>query len=554
MRAQRCGVVLMLMVPWLAQAGSNSCADPYWAQTLRCKVYPGAPPQPMVAAPATPAELRDYTRVDLTTDPTVRCVDGTRPILYIDRPPGPPSNRWLISMTGGDSCNAQDLDHNGSFESGQACYDDYLAQNAQLMGTATEPAMSSLADESGNGILSPDPIRNPLFAGYNRVRIFKCGFDRHSGRATHLGIAASTVGGVNFSYDLYNHGQKIVLLALDTLRGSGGSGLSYTTWTQSAGVVTPAVEALPSIADATQVVFLGHSAAAHGLYQNADRYRAFLNAIPGFAGDMRAIHDSHFMHAAENEAAFDPAQNPDPLQHNTLFDQRTSGNSPLFGLYDAQAFHSSPLSFFSEQYRAWLETPLSSYATLLDASCIAAHQASADEWKCKDRFHVRLHHEGTPALVHEDYLDPNSEHQNPTTGYITYWGPIGSYTHCGTLGYSPCPPVIGVQPYAARLNIQARHFVEGVHTRSELATGADPSGTPGSVFLWMPNCRTHAGTYSDAEFFDTGMALGSDLVRYRQFVEAFVQAPATGVIRYRVTQIDGAVAECGPRLGASGFE
>lgn len=539
-----------------AHAGSNDCADPHWSNTLRCKTAPAAVPQPAVAAPTSVAALRDYTRVDLTADPAVRCVDGTRPIIYIDPAVGAASNRWLIAMTGGDACNAQDLDNNGSFESGQACFDAYLAQNGQLMGTSGEPAMSDLADSSGAGIMTPDPLRNPVFAGYNRLRIHKCGFDRHSGRATHLGVQAQPSAGPAFSYDLYNHGQKIVLLALDMLRGQGAgqAGLSYTTWINNAGAVATVAQTLPSIADATQVVFLGHSAAGHGLYQNADRYRAYLQAMPSFQGDVRAIHDSHFMHAAENEAAFDPAQNPDPLSINTLFQQRYAGNSPLLGSYDAQPFFSNSASFFAEAYRAWLETPVSSYATILDASCVAAHQLNGDGWKCLDRFHVRLHHETTPALVHEDFQDPNSEHLNPPIGYIAYWGPLANYGHCGALGFSPCPPAISTQPYALRLQVQGRQFVEGVHSLSELATGADNSGPPGSVFVWMPNCKTHAGMYSDDEFFDTSLAQGNSIVRYRQYAEAFVQAPATGVINSRIHQYAGSLSECGPRLLANGFD
>ena len=70
----------------------------------------------------------------------------------------------------------------------------------------------------------------------------------------------------------------------------------------------------------------------------------------------------------------------------------------------------------------------------------------------------------------------------------------------------------------------------------------------------MRNRITHAGLYSNAEFFETSMTQGNSTLRYRQFVEAFAQAPATGVIAARVTQLDGAASECGPRLLESGFE
>lgn len=541
-----------------ADAGAaNSCSDPYWANTLRCLVYNPAFPQPVPAAPATVADLRAFTRVDLQ-DPAVRCVDGTRPIIYVDPAVGVQSNRWVITMTGGEHCAARDANGDGIHEDGQDCYDAYIEQNGALMGTASQPAMSGLTDAQGNtGIQSASLELNPVFARYNRLRIHKCSFDRYSGRATHLGVGAIASGGQPLTYDQFNHGQKIVLLALDTLRGQGAgqAGLSFNTWVNQGGVVTPVQRTLPSIADAEQVVFVGHSAAAHGLFQNADRYAGHLRAMPGFDGDVRAIHDAHFMHAAENEAAFDPAQNPDPLGVNTLFDRRTTGASPLFGAYDASGYYGNALSPFVRDYRAWLETPQSTLGTLVDQSCFDSHVASNDTWRCTDQFHVRLHHERTSSLMREDYRDPNIQHLNTPHGFIAFWGPLAAYPHCADIGFGAmCPPVIPVLPLVQRLNVQARHFVEGIHTRSELATGADPSGTPGSAFLWMPNCATHEGIYDDTQFFETSMANGPDILRYREFVQRFVAAPATGVIQARVAGLEGWGSECGPRLGANGFE
>ena len=37
-----------------------------------------------------------------------------------------------------------DLDDNGSFESGQQCLEDYIAQQGALMGTSGQPAMTAL--------------------------------------------------------------------------------------------------------------------------------------------------------------------------------------------------------------------------------------------------------------------------------------------------------------------------------------------------------------------------------------------------------------------------
>lgn len=564
------GAVLagMAILPPL-QAGApepaNSCTDPYWQNSLRCRALqvlapnPMPPPQPPPPAPATLAQIRAYTRVELV-DPDVRCVDGTRPILYVDRAVDPDSNKWLITMTGGEFCAAQDLDGNGSFETGNECLRAYVEQHAQQMGSAGEAAMSDLKDPdgSGNGILNPDPEANPVFAGYHRVRVHKCGFDRHSGRATHPGVVAQWPGGgPSLSYDLYSHGQKIVLAALDLLHGDG-LGLSYTTWTASGGVVAETSEHLPSIADATQVLLVGHSAAGHGLYQNADRYAEHLRAMPGFEGDVRSVHDAHFMAMVENEAAFDPAQNPDPATLNTLFDQRTAGTTAAGGAYDSYRYHGHPDSHFADDYRAWAESP-GAEADILDASCVATHAATNDVWKCADRFHIRLHHLSTPALSREDFSDPNQDHGNWPWGYILWWGELAQHAHCDGVGadlfpFAPCPPVLAPAQIRQRLLVQASHFRAGIHTMSELALDADPSADSGSVYLWMPDCTNHGGVYDDHQFYGTSIVRDGSIQSYREFLEAFVAAPSHGVIETRVDGLDGAVSECGPLLLKDSFD
>lgn len=549
--------------PLQAQQPVNSCSDPYWSDTLRCEALaflqpnPMPPPQPPQPPPANVSQIKPYTRVELP-DPEIRCVDGTRPIIYVDKAVGPPSNRWLISTTGGEYCAARDLDGLPGFESGNDCLAHYVEQQGQLMGTASEASMSTLADDNGNGILSNDPQRNPVFARYNRVRVHKCGFDRHSGRATHLDVVATVPNGPTFTYDLYNHGQKIVLEALDVLRGPNDTGLSYTTWVNAGGNVATVTEALPSIADAEQVLLVGHSAAAHGLYQNADRIADHLRAIPGFAGDVRAVHDANWQPGVENEAAFDPLQNPDPAVFNTLFQQRMTGVTAASGAYDSFRYHGAEDSAFADAYRAWLETP-DGWAGVLDASCVATHTPSDDVWKCVDRFHAHLHHQSTPSLLREDFTDPNRDHNNLPYGHIMWWGQPGVYPQCDGIApdffpYSPCPPAITVAQNRQRLLVQARHFREGLRTQSELATGADPSGPVGSVFLWMPDCGHHSGAYDDQQFLETSIALGGSLRSYREFVQEFAAAPATGALVTRVDGLDGASSECAPLLLRSGFE
>lgn len=550
---------LTLAQPPTAASAQNSCTDPYWSSTLRCVAHPLDIPQPAPPVPTLPAQLREFTRVTLNADLAVRCLDGTRPVIYVDPAEGGTSTRWLISVTGGGACNAEDLDQNGSFESGDACAALYAQPGeADEMGTSNEPAMKTLGTVgTSEGLLKPDLVRNPVFARFHRVRIEKCSYDRFNGRATHAVSATPPGAGGPVSFTLFQHGQKIMRLVLDALRGNGAgsTGLTYTTYVADGlgGVSTQPV-ALPSIADATQIVFVGHSGGAHGLYHNIDRLSAALASIPGFQGDVRVIHDANFLPTAENEAAFDVTQ------PQGLFAQQFSGMSAQLGAYDGSTFFANPTSdnrWYVEQYRAWFEAPGDSLNTIFDASCVASHAASGDSWKCRDRLHVRLHHEATPALVREDFLDPNAEHTQGGTGHALPWGPYGNYGHCAALGFTPCPPVLPVgpgSPHEMRLLAQAQGFMTGFAVQSELATGQDTSGPVPSSYLWMPECATHEGTYDDVAFYDARLFVGANDMSLRELAEAFVAAPRTGQHVAWVDGLNGAVSECGPRLLADSFE
>jgi hypothetical protein len=540
---------------------ANNCMDSYWSTSLRCVTHPNDVPQPAPAVPTLPGQLREFTRVTLNSDLSVRCLDGTRPVIYIDLAEGGASARWLISVTGGGACNAEDLDQNGSFENGDACAALYAQPNeADEMGTADEPAMKTLGTVgTSEGLLKPNLVRNPVFSRFHRVRIEKCSYDRFNGRATHAVSASAPGSGRQGSaaFTLYQHGQKIMRLTLEALLGdgAGAGGIAYTTYVDDGlgGVVAQSVQ-LPSIADAEQVVFVGHSGGAHGLYHNIDRLSDALNAIPGFEGDVRVIHDANFLPTAENEAAFDIAS---PAG---LFAQQFSGVSSQLGSYDGSAFIRTPSvdnRWYFEQYRSWFESPGDALSTVFDSSCIDAHQVVGDTWKCRDRLHVRLHHETTPALVREDFLDPNAEHTQGGAGHALPWGPYGAYLHCGMLGFSPCPPLLAVgpgSPHEARLLTQAQGFIAGFSSQSELATLADSSGPLPSSFLWMPKCATHEGAYDDAAFFDFRVFKSGRSLSLQQLAELFVASPRIGAPVAWVDGLNGANSECGPRLLADSFE
>jgi hypothetical protein len=271
----------------LAQVPSNDCTDPYWQDTLRCAVSPTDPPQAnLKTRPQNPSEVKDYTRVFLNNNPAVRCVDGTRPLMYVDKAVGAPSNKWIFSMTGGGSCNARDSDGDGVFDDAQECLDNYSEPKERgEMGTASQPPMKNL-----DGIHRPDALQNPVFAGYNRVHVQKCSYDRYNGRVAYETAGGyfheTDTSGAAIDFNLYQQGYLIMEEALAALQ----SGLVYFTWTvsESGGLkrVNEVQDSLPPLTSAEMVLFIGHSGGAHGLFHNIDHLAASLAAMPGFALDM----------------------------------------------------------------------------------------------------------------------------------------------------------------------------------------------------------------------------------------------------------------------------
>lgn len=537
--------------PLAARPLANDCSDPYWQDSLRCAALDPAEPQPVPAPPGSPGQIGEYTRVDLESDWSVRCLDGTRPILYVDPAVGGPSDRWLITFTGGGSCGAIDL---GDGHLGQLCATLCLGGEASEMGTAAKPSTKNLGDDPGasQGILRTAPTANPVFAASHRVRIETCSDDRYNGSATHAGATADPPGAPpNIAYDLFSHGRKIVELALGELRDSAalGSGLSYTTWIEQDGAVVETEESLPPLERAEQVVLLGHSGGAHGLYHAIDGHAASLRAWPAFEGDVRGVLDANVVHGPENEAHLEDSE-------LDLYDHLFSGTSPEFGAWDAEPYYTG--SEYAQNYASFLASPTDSFAAILEASCIAAHAGDDTEWMCLDRTHLLANHLATPVFAREDFSDPNREHTNNGNGHVAEWGPPGDYPHCAALGGSPCPPLLAAgdgSPHEQRLAAQATRLLADLRFRSELALGDDPSGPVPTLYLWLPDCVSHTSACDDHQFHTVTLSNGASSLTLRDGLESFVAAAATGVVAGRIAGLGGDVALCSGDLPfRDGFE
>ena len=515
----RCVALLALGLAAAASAAqpANSCLDSYWKDTLRCKVFPSELPQPNLGdvAPGSGA-VPKFTRVWLDANPGVRCVDGTIPLMYVDkaictRPGGcgaapygeaMASNLWMFTMPGGGSCF------------GEYCALAYAdpAERGEL-GSATKPQMKNM-----EGIHDPDPATNPVFAGYNRVRVEKCSYDRYLGRTGYERAGGyfrtRRPDGTTVDYNLYHHGTLQIEEAFAMLE----DGLEYRTWIRMGAATVPATETLPPLREAEVVLFVGHSGANHGLYQNIDNLAARLGAMPGFAGDVRALFDANFIPAVENESAFASSAPAGSDAYSGIASGTSSSSKSGPFTYDAESHNEQGI--VRQQYDAWLAE--------LDVSCLAAHGTDGNDWKCRDRHHVLLNHIATPFFQREDFTDPNPEHNDSPDGHPLQWAAEGNYRNCE--GGVPCLPRLDLDEYRERVALQAQTLIAGATTRSELGRRVDPSGDFPTFFLWLPSCGKHDGAYDDQSFYTA--ALGGYTMR--TWLETFMRAPRTGTLAWLI--------------------
>jgi len=536
----------------------NDCAQSYWRDTLRCAAFPSDPPQPNFEdSPATVADIRAYTRVFMGKY-SLRTLDGTRPVLYIDKalcttPAGcgaaafgdpVESDKWLLSVTGGGSCEAIDSDDDGKADDADSClllYEDPTERDE--MGSADKAPMKNLV-----GIMADDPSGNPAFAGYNRVRVEKVSYDRYNGlvkyHRTGGYFTGLTSGAVTVHFDLYQQGYRIMRETLRMLE----KGLTYTTWRDDGvGAVEAVEETLPTLSAADSVVFVGHSGGAHGLYHNIDRLADHLQKKKDFTGDVRAIFDANFLPSIANEAAFATDAMAVPLAGDIYSDQ-WAGNTSAGGIafaYDGADYYAT--GDVSAQYDTF------GGDRILDRSCLDTHKRTdGATWKCRDRVHVLSNHVATPFFFREDFTDPSTEHTANGSGHRLVWGEYGPWPHC-PVGVD-CPPVFDLVEQRARLTQQAETLLDDRATRSEIALGIDESlggaGAFPSFYAWMPDCGTHSGAYNNVSWNTQAISWqGSDWTM-REWVEDFLVQPRLGVAARRIDGVsDGlgtATSSCPP--------
>lgn len=514
-------VLSLVAVSLAAQPVANSCTDPYWEHSLRCKTHPFQVPQRnWGTAPVLPEQVKNFTRVFVTADTSVRCLDGTWPVIYVDEAVSGNSNKWIFTLTGGGARHPLNTDADPEREDALGILETYAdIGERDEMSTLAEPPMKNFFG------VHERAARNAPFNDYNRVRIEKCGYDRHMGRVVYEDNAAggyfavTAPGGAVVRFNLYQQGWQILEEVLELL----GPGLTYTTWTLVDGQITANPEAaLPPLDEATDVLFIGHSAGAHGLMHGIDRLATLLPQA-----DVRALFDANFLPSIENEAGFGSA-NPGATAYDGIWSGTTDRAVDPFS-FDGQTYHT--MGWVADQYL--------SYGALddgLDASCIETHVN--DGWKCRDRHHVLLNHIATPFFFREDFSDDNKEHLWQGTAHLVQWGEADTFTHCDP-GTS-CLPQLNPAEYRERLTAQFNAMLTESATYSELATGADASLSGANVptwYAWMPDCGSHEGAYDGDAFFETDMTYRTYVYNMKSWLEGFMTVSRTDLRGFLVDDL-----------------
>lgn len=340
-----------------------------------------------------PFGLANFTPLDVGT-PMLRytlpgvdstCNDGSPAILYL-RPAtayytGPllpvqdqHPDRWVIVFHGGGGCGTPD---------------ECLERWCGIPGFDRAGKMSTLGAYDAvtpTGILGRNPAVND-FAGYNQVLLNYCSSDNWVGSASLSGV----VPAAGPSYDIEFQGEAIVNDAFTQLLAgvAPDAGPAGTFWS----------DALPSLADAEEIVLVGESAGGGGLRHHLDRLEARLRS-----------------------------QLTDPAA--PIVGVVDAGMTP--GLWDpaiSWAAATSPASYadYLQNWAAAAHAFWGTANTAIDASCLdpawtAAHNAVGSHPEiCFDTAYTLLNHITTPFFSRQDIDDPLGNDRYAT--WALYPGP-----------------------------------------------------------------------------------------------------------------------------------
>lgn len=290
----------------------------------------------------------DLMKVTLQSDRAV-CNDGSPAVIYVRPAPEGSANtdRWVVWLESGGGCN-----------SASECRTRWCSGKVAKMSSRFAPD-----GIRADGIFDADAAND--FADWNHVVAYYCSSDSWSGRQRTSAVDGT---GAVPPYELWVHGAYIVDEIISTLKAGAESDDGSMT--------------MPSLDDASMLLFTGTSAGSGGVRSNADR-----------VGDMLRQTNPSVDYRIVADAGLTPID-PHP---------------PELTEADALAL----LDFKHEVFVNWRNG-----AT--DESCLRYH-ADDPRW-CSDNSHLMFHHISTPAFAKQDLRDgaPGAYADVPTYSAVTF--------------------------------------------------------------------------------------------------------------------------------------
>jgi hypothetical protein len=302
---------------------------------------PGGKPPGTGVAPGN--DLHKFTLDDY---PDAICNDGTPAIMYVRAASTPAArNSWVIHMQAGGACSNYEV-----------CMQRWCGigpYEADKMTSRFAPAVANASGIFARGATN-------AFSPANQVYLYYCSSDSWMGRRSDAVL--DDPAGQLPSFRLHFRGHDILEAAARAL---------------AAGVRSDdGTETLPSLTNATQVLFSGSSAGSNGLTSSLDWWATKVPNATVVAGMLDAI----YMPLVEDIT--DPA---------------------IAAKWDAGLRTS------------WTTVRTQLYNGFSDESCLARHRGD-DAYLCGLTTHVQLHHLTTPFFSRQDLVDPVTFNSFVSTG------------------------------------------------------------------------------------------------------------------------------------------
>jgi hypothetical protein len=419
--------------------------------------------------------------------PNVTCLDGSEPVMYVSAAPAgsPHEDEWVLFIPGGGSVERVDEAVAIWFGEGRSASFDEMS---------TRWAPPSIG---GRGIFRPVAVDNP-FAGFNKVFIHKCSYDRFMGRtdSTQTLLQDHMVDGytpgvpsqigmtlaAGDQIDLSFRGHEIVEAAVDTLASS------TVVYDDGSGPTT-----MPSMADAETVLFVGHSGGSKGGTMIIDDVTRRIRDHAASA-DVRFVMDGGFYPGAEsvvNGATYPATSYPVSDPANVGF----------------------PLS----KYGAMKASFEQDWGAALDATCLANE---VDDAVCGDTIHVLLNWVETPFFIRQDLFDENHRNGHDADGDVV--------PDCWQTDWDPDRDIC----YGDTFDL-ATAMVDQVADLAQLRTQALTHTVLGTPLLrstgFFPACGYHIGAHTNDGFHSTLTTAAGQRGSYAEALWRWYQQPNVGL-------------------------